>query len=143
MLVRHNVGHAVMTTLHQSREGYKLLEVDAVSGKLPEVNELLGLVYPDLQAVRNCLVVAMKDLGDTLDRVSLSLAAYYAWQDIAVRAGQKANSLGVSVEEIPDELAKALPDGHLLIWVDVPMVGRVELSIPPHDWEWTNKKRPN
>lgn len=142
-LVRHNAHNAVMATVERlaPEPGFRLLSVAPRDGKMPSMEHLLGVDYPDLGCVKRVLVSAMKDCGDTLDNVNLSLQAYQAWMEVANRACRQAVSLGVDASSIPDEMAKALPDGHLLIWVDVPGMGRVEMRVPKGGWAW--RKQPN
>lgn len=143
ILVRHNSSNAVNAKIQEVSNGYLLVAVTKKNCLLPQVGHLLGIIFPDIAAIRNSLVAAMKDVGDTLDHVLLTTAIYIAWQEHAVNMAKKAIALGVSPEDIPDEMAKALPGGYLLIWVDVPKVGRVELKVPPGEWDWANGKRPN
>jgi len=109
---------------------------------MPEVGHLVGQRFPDLSALRRALVAAMRgDVGGTLDNVLLSRWAYDTWIDRASQAAQSLKGAGVDPETIPDEMAKPLPDGSLLIWVDVPNHERVELVVPKGHWTW--RKRPH
>ena len=137
--VRHNVSHAVQAVVERRQGGVVLKEVQPLAGRLPEVGHLLGQTLPDLPSLRRALVAAMRGVvGDTLDHVLLSPQAYAAWLE---RAAQAAAALdGVSPDAIPDEMAKPLPDGSLLIWVTLP-AGRVELVVPRGHWAW--RRPPN
>ena len=134
-VVRHNVSHAVTAVVERNDDGSVRLEgVQPLAGKMPEADHLLGQRFPDLAALRRALVAAMRGVvGDTLDHVLLSPQAYAAWLE---RAAQAAAGLdGVSPDAIPDEMAKPLPDGSLLIWVDLP-AGMVDLVVPIGHWAW-------
>lgn len=136
--------------LHVEASGRELLvEVESLAGGearllrvlepqelLPQVEHLLDAVFPDIQGLHNSLRAALMDVGDTLDNVHLSVAAYHQWQSIAISAAQKAVAMGIDPETIPDEMAKAEPDGSLLIWVDAPRLGRVEMRISREHWRW-------
>jgi len=134
-VVRHNVSHAVTAVVERNDDGSVRLEgVQPLAGKMPEADHLLGQRFPDLAALRRALVAAMRGVvGDTLDHVLLSKWAYDAWMDRVSRAAE--TLVGVEPESIPDEMAKPLPDGGLLIWVDLP-AGRVDLVVPIGHWAW-------
>jgi hypothetical protein len=109
---------------------------------MPEVGHLIGGLFPDIAACRRALLAAMKGhVGDTLDNVLISAAAYAAWLEKAGAAARQMAALGVAPNAIPDELAKPLPDGSLLVWVDVPALGRVSMLVPKEQWQW--KRFPN
>ena len=138
--MRHNASHAVVASVERLPDGgLKLRGIGPLDGPMPDVTHLMGQRFPDLAALRRALVAAMRgDVGGTLDNVLLSRWAYDAWIDRASQAAQSIN--GVAPETIPDEMAKPLPDGSLLIWVDLPS-GRVELTVPKGHWAW--RRHPN
>jgi hypothetical protein len=77
----------------------------------------------------------------TLDNVCISAAAYAAWMEKSGAAAQEAVAHGIAPESVPDEMAKPLPNGGLLVWVDVPGLGRVSMVVPKEHWQW--KRFPN
>lgn len=142
MKVRHNKSHAVLADVERVGEHLRLLGVRPLDGDMPEVGHLIGAIFPDVAACRNALLAAMKGpVGDTLDNVLLSAAAYAAWLEKAGAAANRMVALGIAPDAIPDEMAKPLPDGSLLIWVDIPQFGRVSMSVPKEHWQW--RQRPN
>jgi DNA-binding transcriptional LysR family regulator len=142
MLVRHSPTRAVLADVEKHGQHYRLVRISPHNGPLPECGHLIGQVFPDLAAIRRALIAAMKGtVGDTLDNVLLSAAAYTAWQETAISAAKRLVAQGMVIESIPDEMAKPLPDGRLLIWVDLPDGQKVELAIAKTDWAW--RRRPN
>ena len=135
IIARHNASHAVVASVERMFDGsVKLRGVGPLDGQMPDATHLVGQCFPDLSALRRALVAAMRgDVGGTLDNVLLSRWAYDTWVDRASKAAQSIN--GVDSETIPDEMAKPLPDGSLLIWVDLPN-GRVEFTVPKGHWAW-------
>jgi hypothetical protein len=134
-----NPNRAVLADVERVGENIRLVGVRPLDGEMPEVGHLLGGLFPDVKALRLALVAALKGVvGDTLDNVLLSGRAYAAWQQKAAEAA-RALPKGVDPGEIPDEKAKPLPDGRLLIWVELPGGGRVELAVPKDEWAWRVK----
>lgn len=138
--VRHNKSHAVWVDLRATQGGYVLERVRPLDGPLPEYSHLQGETFPDVRSVRLAVLAAMRGVvGDTLDNVRLSMWAYTAWVEVASRA---ASGLGqIDPDSIPDEMAKPLPNGDLLIWVDLPDGNKATLNVPKGHWEW--KKKPH
>ncbi|RME81251.1 MAG: hypothetical protein D6775_14040 [Caldilineae bacterium] len=136
--VRHNKAHAVWAVVEDTPDGVRLVGVEPYQGPVPEVAHLLGAEFPDNASVRRALIAAMKGpVGDTLDNVLLSKRAYDAWLLFAQQQAARLASEGVHASAISDEMAEALPDGSLKIWVTV---GEEEISmlIPPEEWSWKN-----
>lgn len=77
------------------------------------------------------------------EEILISPAAYFAWQEKAATVAREVTKLEViDPESIPDERAKPIDGGALLIWVDLPSpTGRVELVVPKGQLAWRN--RPN
>jgi hypothetical protein len=73
---------------------------------------------------------------DTLDRVILHPDYYIAWLQKAYEASCAAAREKVDPDSIPDEMATEQTDGSVLIWVDIPKVGRVEMLVPRGMWKW-------
>ena len=140
--VRHNASTAVVASVERLPDGtVKLNGVGPLDGVMPDVRHLLDQRFPNLSALRRALVAAMRGaVGDTLDHVLLSKWAYVAWEEKASQAAQSLKGAEVDPESIPDEMAKPLPSGDLLIWVDLPS-GKVELTIPKDHWAW--RRHPN
>lgn len=137
-------GTTVVAELKRVAYGFELQTVVTTDGPAPDIGHLSGATFPDQQAVHLALVAAIKGrVGDTLDNVLLSPRAYRQWQETAAEAVRVAASMGLRVDPdtIPDEMAKSLPDGRLLIWVDVPGFRRIQLVVPNGQWTWRN--RPN
>ncbi|MBI4138005.1 MAG: hypothetical protein HY482_00195 [Candidatus Wildermuthbacteria bacterium] len=74
----------------------------------------------------------MEDID--LDMVSISPAAYQAWQEFARRVAGVMNEMRIVPQEIPDEQARVEDDGGLTIFVRLPP-GDVSLRIPAGQWE--------
>lgn len=140
-LIRYSPERAVRVAWEpEPGSGCRLVAVHPVDGPLPDVAHLLAVVFPEELALSNAVRSAMSPhAGDTLDRTLITPEAYQAWLAQAKQAAQVAIARGVPVEKIPDECATALPTGELLIWVDLPEVGRVELKIPATAWTWRQR----
>jgi hypothetical protein len=72
----------------------------------------------------------------TLENIQVHVAVYAAWLEKVGAAAQEAVALGIWPEAVPDEQATPLPDGNLLIWVDVPGFRRVSMLVPKEHWHW-------
>lgn len=137
--VRHNKSRAVLADVRRDARRLTLLALRPLDGPLPEVDHLIDQAFADFDAVRRALLAAMMgEVGDTLDNVSLSAQAYDAWMAKAAAAARTLAASGSSIDpdSIPDERAKPLPDGSLLIWVPLPDGARVELVVPKGQWAW-------
>lgn len=137
--VRHNKSRAVLAEVRRDADRFTLVSVRPLDGPLPEVEHLIDQSFRDLGGVRNALIAAMKgEVGDTLDHVWLSEQAYDAWMAKAAAAARSFAATGGSLDpdSIPDERARPLPDGSLLIWVHLPNGTRVELAVPEGQWAW-------
>lgn len=145
VFVRHNTSYAVVAEVTPLQDdAIRVESVHPVDGRLPEVGHLIGGVFPSVKDLRQALVTAMKGVvGDTLDHVLLSQDAYHEWGRVAADAVRQAVAEGVCIspENIPDEMAKPVDAGGLLVWVDIPGWRRIEMVIPKSQWAW--RKRPN
>lgn len=122
---------------------YHVTAIEPYRGEivLEDFNHIIGSLFPDLDAMRRAVISAFSgDVGDTLDNVLLSHKGYTDYMNWV-------NSLdpdlfkNISPSDISDERAKPLPDGRLLIWIDILPATRLEKTIDKDDWSW--KKRPN
>ena len=135
--VRHNKRRAVWAQTEPAPGGLRLVDVAPLDGPLPEVQHLLGQRFPNIGAVRRALVAAMKGaVGDTLDNVLLSRAAYDAWIRKALQAANEMRGTGVSSDTIPDERARERPNGSLEISIDLPTGRRISMIVPKGQWAW-------
>lgn len=69
-----------------------------------------------------------------LDNLLLSPAVYRSWSSIATREAERLRAMGVDRASIPDERARALPDGSLTIFVRLPDGSEVSMRVPPEHW---------
>lgn len=140
--VRKNKSHAVMARVERVDDGLRLLEVEPQQGPMPDVDHLVGALFPDAGAVRRAVLAAMDGVvGDTLDNVLFTRQAYEAVMAAMTRAGSALRQAGIPLDAIGTEMAKPLPSGELLVWVDVKGGPRVEVVIPKGEWAW--RRRPN
>lgn len=73
---------------------------------------------------------------DTLDKILLSPRAVDAWNNKCLEFIKNNNIPNPYM--IPDEQAKVLGNGDLLIFVDVGEYGKCELVVKRGDWCWNN-----
>ena len=133
---------SVWAIVRQEGTHLRLERAEPDIGEMPDVSHLVGSLFPDMGALRRSVVAAMTGVtGDTLDHVVLTQVGYEMAVRALAHAAGKLEGSGISPDEIPDEQAKSMPDGSLLIWVDLPNGQRIETSIPEKEWAW--RKRPN
>ena len=121
----------------------RLLRVSSDMGPLPDIGHLTGpgVVFPDLDTLRRAVTAAMKGpTGDTLDRVMLSRSAYDRWNALAAEA-VKTLPVATDLAAIPDERARAITGGRLLIWVDLPGGKKIQLTLEKEEWAWAPQQR--
>jgi hypothetical protein len=141
IIVRKDRRTAVEVDLQAQEEGFlRIVAVRARNGPSPDCTHLIGEAFPDNGAVRRAVLSVLNgNGGDTLDRVRLSAKAYMAWQTTAVAASRSITDeqrKRLVVSAIPDERARAISRGRLLIWVDLLPDKRVELILEAGEWEW-------
>jgi len=80
----------------------------------------------------------MIDLAETL----ITPAAFRAYREFAERALVALAEAGITVDPkaIPDEQGRVEADGSLTIFVEIPNVGEVSMSIPKGQWAWTRRR---
>lgn len=119
----------------------RLVRVSPDTGPVPDVAHLVGQLFIGLASLRLAVLAAMKgNVGDTLDRVLLSPAAYAAWnKTVAANAAAIKKVEAADVARIPDERAREISGKRLLIWVDLPTGEKISLIIPPEQWAWRQK----
>jgi hypothetical protein len=78
-------------------------------------------------------------MTDILNDIDLTMAAYSAWNECCQRSVESFRDRGLRPEEIPEECAELGPDGTVLIYVDVPRVGRIEMTVPAGQWAWRGR----
>lgn len=120
----------------------RLLRVSPDQGPLPDVGHLTGpgVVLPDLDALRRAVMAALKGpTGDTLDRVLLSRSVYNRWTALAAEAAKTLRD--IDSPTIPDERARAISGGRLLIWVDLPDGGTIKMIVEKEEWAWQPQQR--
>ncbi len=71
-----------------------------------------------------------------LDSVMISAEALKKWHELCKSKAPELQDAGVSPADIPDEQCSRQDDGNLLISVDIPEYGRIQMSIPPEQWQW-------
>lgn len=69
-----------------------------------------------------------------LDHILISPVVYVAWQAIVRQATAEIVKRGIELKDIPVEQARVEDDGSLTIFVDIPRLGEVSLTIPPDQW---------
>lgn len=114
----------------------RLVRVSPNDGPLPDVGHLVGAQFRDLAGLRLALIAAMKGpVGDTLDRVLITRAAYDRvaglLREIAARL-----PAGTDPDTIPDERARPISGGRLLVWVDLPTGERASVILEKGEWGW-------
>lgn len=105
---------------------------------MPDVVHLMGpgIFLPDLPGLRRAIEAAMRGpVGDTLDRVLLTRSVYDRWIAIAAEAAKNL-PFGTDTSTIPDERARAISGGRLLIWIDLPNQQKVSLILEKDEWAW-------
>lgn len=128
---------AVIAHWENTPNGLRLIRLTKKTGPVPDHQHLLGAGrFTDLDALKRAVLAAMAGpVGDTLDRVLLTQAAYQRWMETA-RAAVATLKTPLDGNAIPDERASALPDGRLRIWVDMPNGQTIKLDLAPHEWAW-------
>lgn len=108
---------------------------------MPDVAHLVGQLFIDLKSLRLAILAAMKgNVGDTLDRVLLSPAAYAAWyKTVDDNAAAIKKVEAADGAQIPDERAREISGKRLLIWVDLPTGEKICLILPQKEWAWRQK----
>ena len=79
-------------------------------------------------------------VGDTLDRVLLSRVAYDRWNALATEVA-KTLPATMDLATIPDERARAISGGRLLIWVDLPDGKKIQLTLEKEEWAWAPQQQ--
>ncbi len=76
---------------------------------------------------------------DLLPLISLTTGAIARWSATALGIVLYMRAMGVEMDAvaIPDEQAE-LRDGILVIFVEVPDVGRFEAAMEAHEWSWAD-----
>jgi hypothetical protein len=71
-----------------------------------------------------------------LDDVLTTQAALAAWEDFARRIGEAIRLMDRTIDpkSIPDEQARVEADGSLTVYVVVPGLGEMSLTLPPDQW---------
>lgn len=140
--VRHNRSLALIAiVVPVSGESLKLVGVEPQDGPLPDVQALIGQVFANRGDLRKAIEARMVSLvGETLEKVVLTESVMRAWMSLATRVAHAAVARGVRPDEIPNERAKPVEGGRLLIWCDIPGQ-RVELIVGPSDWAWATVAR--
>lgn len=131
---------AVIAHWEDLPHGLRLRRLTAQHGPLPEYEHLIDprVYFPDLDALKRAVLATMHGpVGDTLDNVLLTERAYNQWMNHAQQALANLKT-PLDPQAIPDERARALPNGCLRIWVDLPNGHTVKLDLPPEDWAWRN-----
>lgn len=137
ILIRHNRRRAVVAHVGPTDTGIRLLRLTPDSGPVPEYGHLSGREFPDMSALRRAVLAAMRGpVGTTLDRVLLSPWAYHSW----LKTVEDTDLADLDPQLIPDEQARPISGGRLLIWVDLPNGRKVDLIIPPEHWAWAGPR---
>lgn len=138
VLVRHDRHSAIRATF-LPLEGGGLILQKAVghNGYQADVSHLIGARFPEFAALKLALLASMKAaVGDTLDRVLLSEAAYRSWINMVRSKAIALQRAGYDCSQIPDEQARPTKEGGLLIWVNIPGQERLSMLIPKDQWSW-------
>lgn len=129
---------AVIAHWEDTPHGLRLIRLTGKSGTMPDHQHLLGGAgrFPDLDALKRAVLATMAGpVGDTLDRVLLTQTAYQRWMETARNAVATLKT-PLNGNAIPDERARALPDGRLRIWVNLPNGQTIKLDLAPGEWAW-------
>jgi hypothetical protein len=78
----------------------------------------------------------MEPQPNLLDSIRLTPEAYQAWVARSRQAARRMQDLAIDPRDVPQEQAWVLDDGSLRIFVDVPVLGRVDLVIGPDEWTY-------
>ena len=76
-----------------------------------------------------------------LDKLVLSAASVAVWQKLALRIAEVIRTSGLRIDPrlIPDEQARVEADGSLTIYVVIPDLGEMSMSVPADQWEFANR----
>lgn len=119
--------------------GFSLTSVTAVEGDPPLWEDLVGISFPEVFALRATLLSRMHALAagraqrTLLDRVVLSQTVYEKWHALA--RDHAARIDGMKPEDIPDEEAAVNPDGSLTIRVPLGE-SPIEMRVEPSEWSY-------
>jgi hypothetical protein len=131
---------AVIAHWEDLANGIRLRRLTEQRGPLPDHAHLMDpkAYFPDLDALKRAILAALHGpVGDTLDHVLLTPTAYQRWIQ-TIQQTLQATKTPINPDHIPNERAKALPDGRLKIWVDLPTGRTLKLLLPASDWAWRN-----
>ena len=73
---------------------------------------------------------------DILEQTNITIDAYERWQELCIQAVHQLKKHNFTSTDIPDEQGKILDDGSLLIFVELPVGGKIEMKVPPGKWAW-------
>lgn len=140
ILIRASRARSVIAHYDTTDGAIQLIRLSPDAGPLPDYAHLIGQCFPDQVSLRLAVIAALSGpVGDTLDHVLLSRDVYDRWNQIAAQAARKLPT-ATDPALIPDERARALSGGRLMIWVDLPEpVGTVKLIVAPGEWAWRAK----
>jgi len=142
MKIRKSKKRVVTAIVTNTPDGPRLDGTREHTGPVPDADHLIGVTFPDVSALRRAVLASMDDeAGDALDNILLSRWAYDQWEKAATRAVRQALMRGKFIDpaKIGQERAKQGENGSLIIYCDMPGIGRVELTIPPGHWSWRVK----
>jgi hypothetical protein len=77
-------------------------------------------------------------MNDVLDMVYLTEEVTALYRDFAQRLALACRPLNIPWQDIPEEQAEVRGDC-LVVYVVIPVVGRVEMIVPPEHWAWRDR----